>query len=424
MKDKYYNTVIIGAGASGLYCACALEPAVAGSAIILEKTKKAGTKLLMSGSGQCNITHGGTIKDFISHYGDNGRKIRSLLQKYSNLSLRKFIEDMGLPLMERDDGKVFPASMSSKDVLRVILQEIKIKNIDIEYDAGVNNIEYLDGEDDKNDSPRFAVYTPKGIFRCHNLVIATGGASYPSTGSDGKMFEMLSLIRDVKIIPPKPSLTPVYTEDYRFGELSGISFDNVGLSIRNVSGNKVHAAEGSLLFTRNTFSGPVIINNSRYMDKGTRLEINFIPDINMYELVNRFKKDFPGNKKSPHIYLSDEFKLPKRFLRVVCDGLKMSERKVSQLTGKDMEELATALTCSVFIIEKVGGFNEAMATCGGVSLENWNPKTSGHNERKGLYFIGEVLDIDGDTGGYNLQFAYSSARAAAADISAKYLQYV
>ena len=127
MKDNYYNTVIVGAGASGLYCACALEPADAGSAIILEKTKKAGSKLLMSGSGQCNITHGGTIKDFISHYGNNGRKIRGVLQKYNNLDLCDFIEGMGVMLAEREDGKVFPVSMSSNDVLRALLQKIKDK---------------------------------------------------------------------------------------------------------------------------------------------------------------------------------------------------------------------------------------------------------------------------------------------------------
>ncbi len=421
MKDNYYNTVIVGAGASGLYCACALEPADAGSAIILEKTKKAGSKLLMSGSGQCNITHGGTIKDFISHYGDNGRKIRGVLQKYNNLDLCDFIEGMGVMLAEREDGKVFPVSMSSNDVLRALLQKIKDKNIGIEYNAGVNHIEFLGEWNDTNDSPRFALYTPKGIFKCRNLVIATGGASYPSTGSDGKMLETLTSDLEIEISPIKPSLTTVYVKDYQFGELSGISFSDIGLTISEACGKKIYTGKGDLLFTRKNFSGPVIINSSRYIEPGMQLEINFAADMNLTEMINIFKKDFPGNKKSPQSYLSENFKLPKRFLRIICDDLGLSERKVSQLTGKEIGELAAALVCAKFTVERIGGFNEAMATCGGVSIKNWDSKTAQHGSYRGLYFIGEVLDIDGDTGGYNLQFAYSSARAAAAHISAQVL---
>lgn len=419
MKDRFYNTVIVGAGASGLYCACALEPASAGSAIILEKTNKAGTKLLMSGSGQCNITHGGTIKDFISHYGHNGHKIRGVLQKYNNLNLCSFIENIGVRLIEREDGKVFPVSMSSNDILRALLQKIKDKNIDIEYNAGINHIEYLGGDNDEKDSYRFAVYTQEEVFKCRNLVVATGGASYPSTGSDGRMFEVLSSDLGIEIKSIRPSLTTVYVKNYKFHELSGISFSDIRLTVSDTKGKKIYTGKGDLLFTQKNFSGPVIINSSRYIEQGMQLEINFMADISLTEMINILKKDFPGNKKSPQSYLSDNFKLPKRFLRTICDNLGLSERKASQLTGKEITELAEALVCARFTVEKVGGFNEAMATYGGVSLEDWEPKTAQHKTYKGLYFIGEVLDIDGDTGGYNLQFAYSSARAAAAGISAQ-----
>lgn len=411
MNSVYFETIIVGAGAAGLYCACNLKGEAAASVLILEKNKKAGRKLLMTGNGQCNVTHGGSIKDFVTHYGDKGRSIRGLLQKYSNIQLRQFLEGLGLPLTEREDGKMFPASMAAGDVLKTLLDEISRKDISIRYESEVTGIEYAESH--------FTIHTKNSHYRCKNLIIATGGCSYAGTGSDGKMLDILAGALNIEVVKPRPVLAPVYVEDYCFAELSGISFKDIYGRIETKDGRKLHDFTGDLLFTSKNLSGPAILNNSRRMAAGLVLTVNFAAPAAGPEIIARCKRDFPGNGKSPQVYMSETLKLPKRFAAIIADKLALSHKKVSQLTGQEISALSSELTAHKFTIQRVGGFNEAMATGGGVSLNCVNPKTMSHSLYEGLYIIGEAVDVDGDTGGYNLQFAYSSAKAAADSISSR-----
>ncbi len=404
MKD--FDTIIVGAGAAGLYCASNLKGA---NNLILEKGKRPGLKLLMAGAGQCNITHGGSIKDFLSHYGDHGKSIRSILQRHNNIKLCKFFEDLGVETTEREDGKIFPKSMSSRDILNALLDN---SNCELMYNCEVVKITALAPN-------KYKVILSSGKeLHCNNLVIATGGASYPTTGSDGKLAQQISLDLKLPFEPLRPSLTPVFVENYGYSDLSGISFRNTQVIISN------KRFEGDLLLTLKNFSGPVIINNARDMKPGDKLQINYLWDggkgyKSAQDLISKLKKEFPGNGKSPVNYLTENFDLPKRFITAVCNRLQIIEKKVSQLSGAEITELAKALTSDEFTVSGLAGFKEAMATAGGIMLDAISTKTMECKYFPGLYFIGEVLDVDGDTGGYNLQFAYSSACIAADSINNK-----
>ncbi len=429
---KNFDTIIVGAGAAGLYCACNLD---GGENLILEKGKRPGLKLLMAGGGQCNVTHGGSIKDFLTHYGDHGKSIRTALQKHNNIELCAFLAELGVPTIEREDGKIFPKSMDARDVLNALLDNI---NCEIKYESEVSRIipfdainqdvvhsslEFNSEQDSQNDivndvvSHHFEVVLNSGeTYQCNRLVIATGGASYPTTGSDGKLAQRLSGDLNIELEALKPALTPVYVENYRYGDLSGISFKDVQIT---VDGNKF---EGDLLLTLKNFSGPVIINSSRNMNPGDKLQINYLWNggkgyKTTQDLATKLKKDFPGNSKLPVNYFTENLDLPKRFITAVCDELAVSNKKVSQLSGAEITALAASFTAQSFVISGVAGFKEAMATAGGIKLSEISTKTMESKSFPRLYFIGEVLDVDGDTGGYNLQFAYSSARVAADNIN-------
>lgn len=394
---KKYDTIIVGAGASGLYCACALK---GGKNLILEKGKRPGLKLLMAGSGQCNVTHGGSIKDFLDHYGTHGKSVRGVLQRYNNLALCRMLSDFGVDTVEREDGKVFPKSMNGRDVLDSLLANA---NAEIEYGKEVISVAKEDG---------FVVETTGQTYYCENLVVATGGASYPTTGSDGKLATVLSQNLGLKLEELRPSLTPVFVEGYPYGELSGISFKDIEIALDG------QRAVGDILFTFKNLSGPVIINSSRYMKTGDTITINYIWPMKPAELESKLKKEFPGNNKSALNYLIDELHLPKRFAKLVVDALDF-DCKVSQLSGANIKALVKEVAAKSFKISGLAGFKEAMATAGGINLSEISTKTMESKKYPGLYFIGEVLDVDGDTGGYNLQFAYSSACGAAEHINTK-----
>lgn len=406
---KKYDTVIVGAGAAGLYCGCKLDLP---NAVILEKGKRPGVKLLMAGNGQCNVTHGGSVKDFLGCYGSKGKHIRGALQRHNNVELCKFFERLGVPLHEREDGKIFPESMDGKDVLTSLLRGIDRKNIDIRFGVDIEKISERSGDSKRG----FELVSEAGSFACRNLIIATGGCSYPASGSDGAMLGVLERDLGLSVVEPSPALTPVFVKDYRYGDLRGMSFKDVEVKILSITGDE-HRLFGDLLFTERNLSGPVILNGSRYMKAGDTLQINYVYPLTESALIARLKKDFPSNDKSPQSYISVELGLPKRFAQTIAKELKIEGSKVSQLSGAGIKALAATLTKSTFIIRKLGNFNTAMATAGGVNLEEIDLRTMQSKKYKGLYVIGEALDIDGDTGGYNLQFAYSSAAAAADSIN-------
>ena len=401
----YKKTIVVGAGAAGLFFGAAAPVSAGGDILILEKTDKIGTKLLMAGSGHCNLTHAGSIKEFLLCYGQNGSRIRTCLYRHNNLEYVRFMESLGVPCSEREDGKIFPVSMDSRDVKKALLEAAAANSVTIMKNSPVTAVTVIP------EGFEVTVGSKQSSYICTNLVIATGGASYPTTGSDGTFLQVLKNALGVEITELHPALSPIYVQNYTFEALSGISFKNAGLKIFNKNSSS-HEAAGDLLLTHRSFSGPLILNNSRYINTGSSVEINFVFPYTVSSVLSSIKEVFRGNNKTVSSFFAEKYSLPKRFVAAVLEHPGLSERKLSSLTGGEMETAARAFAAADYSVSGVGSFKEAMATSGGVCLDSVNLSAMESKTYKGLYFIGEVLDIDGNSGGYNLQFAYSSARTA------------
>ncbi|MDO4482228.1 MAG: aminoacetone oxidase family FAD-binding enzyme [Bacillota bacterium] len=395
MADFVYDVIIIGGGAAGLFAAASAPAKVNG--LILDKSSAPGRKLLMSGAGQCNITHGGSIKDFICRYGDNGSRIRASLYKFSNLSLIDFFEKRGVKTLERDDGKVFPKSMDAGTVLDCLLSAGREKGFQLISSCEVSEI---------NCGEVFSLNSSKGRFICRKLIICTGGCSYPSTGSDGKFFPVLEKM-GFDIITPKPALVPVSVEGYPYGELSGVSVKNAEIS----SGS--HRVKGDLLFTHSNFSGPAALHISRYVKPGSEIRICFCTEKSIEAVsgeLSALRKDKSSSRKEAVTVLKSLFpSLPSAFVEKVFTDEGFDEHLgFADFSSKAAASVLKRIFSDTYKVSGTGGFSTAMATAGGVSLKEITVKTGESKKFPGLYFAGEVLDVDGDTGGYNLQFAFSS----------------
>ena len=449
-KEQFYNTILIGAGAGGLFfgAACPLLGEASGkgageasgancgkssgaicgtggrqSLLILEKTDKIGTKLLMSGAGQCNITHGGSIKDFLSHYGNAGKRLRTLLYRHNNLELMDFMQELGVRCAEREDGKVFPSSLSAAEVRQALLRRCEQNGVEVKTCSEVVQVLPLCGAgfEERACGARFRLLTSGGeSYTCSNLVVAPGGASYPTTGSNGSLLQVLRRdLPELGVTPLRPALAPVFVENYPFTDLSGIGFHNVEIKIfppKSQKSAKLAHPCGDLLLTHKNFSGPVILNNSRQIFTGCGLEINFVFPYTVSDMISQMKRDFPKNHRRISTYIGEKYLLPKKFVAEVLKRAGVEDKPASGLSGKEITQAAEGFAKARFSVSGTGGFNIAMATAGGVSLDSVSLSDMQSKQYPGLYFLGEVLDIDGDTGGYNLQLAYSTARTAAENI--------
>ena len=399
-----YDLIIIGAGAAGLFAA-SNSPAD-WKTLVLEKTSAPGQKLLLTGNGQCNLTNDEKISAFLTRYGKNGKLLRSVLFPYSNLALMSHFEYNALELTTRADGKVFPASMRSADVLNLLLALSKTRNIEFRYCTAVTRILHQS----TTSGSRFLLETTDGKFFTEKVLVTVGGASYPQTGSDGTFLACLESL-GLNIVAPRPALAPIFVQGYPYKELSGLSFDNCKIAIIPKDGRHIPACstEG-LLLTHKGFSGPAILTASRYVMQGDGLILSYLPTITTHDLRLSLLKDATGNPRQIVRLLESITGLPHRFLEHVCrrSNVEASE-KASRLSGREMGLLAQHITTDSYEISGTGGFSIAMATAGGLNLNEVNLRTMESKRYQGLYFAGEVLDVDGDTGGYNLQFAFSSA---------------
>lgn len=458
MQKIIYDCIVIGAGAAGLFYAACDESVRKGPCLILEKTNTPGQKLLISGNGMCNITHGGSIKDFVNCYGENGGKIRRCLFRHNNIELIDWLTNNGIPVIEREDGKVFPKSMKAGDVLQMLLRKAKQNGFELRCKYEVTGIRILnksnDGtkftSSDKNNDDStdtcvltdnlIRISTSKEDLYTRKLVIATGGASIPQTGSDGSFFKVLKRDLAIDITSLKPALVPVYVENYIFRSISGISFDDVLLSFGKIK------IRGALLFTHKNLSGPAALHMSQYIKAGDIITADFLPDMNYENVFQQLKKDHSGNNLSPANYIAQTFRIPKAFAKIICDkaltdpdlnaekntsgnninreistdkknirekkSVENITKKFSALSNKDMARMTDLLKKHAFSVSGTGGFKEAMVTSGGVCLSELNLSEMTLKKHPNIKVIGEALDVNGDTGGYNLQFAYSSAKAA------------
>ena len=437
-NERIYKYIVIGAGASGLFFAANVDASVRANSsdmkcssesfageratsLILEKIARPGVKLLMSGGGRCNITRAGPIKDFISHYG-NGKQIRRVLYKHSNIELINWLAENGIKTIAEGDGRVFPASNEASDILDFLLKKSRENGFEIKTSSPVISIERC-GElwrvhcaaapaahqqsISLQTAPKKQVSSPShrnessiATFLGQNIIIATGGCSYPGTGSDGSMFEILRRDLGLSITDLTPALSPVSVLDYPYTELSGVSLvASVTISEGSCRGEKT---SGAVLFTHNSLSGPAIINISGSLSPGDKIKINYLHPMDYQDAFRRIQDALVGNKSQFATVVAETFNLPKSFSRIMASR-----------SANSTKVLAHLLTEDEFTVKNAGSFANAMVTRGGIALDEIDLSTMQLNKHPGIFAIGEALDVDGETGGYNLQFAYSSALCAA-----------
>lgn len=394
-----YDVIIIGAGPAGLFAAANIKNK---KVLIIEKNKTPGKKLLLSGAGQCNYTNNCEINEFLQKYGDKGRFIKTALYNFTNQNTIEFFKEKGLNSIIREDNKVFPHTFKAVDVLNVLIDSLG--HAEMLLNTAVEKVSY-----DEN-SKLFYIKTDTASYACHNLIIATGGKSYPITGSTGDGFKFAEILGH-SIVELKPALTPVYVQNYQFSELSGISFENIKISLFK-NNKKAKKFTGDFLFTHVNISGPVIINNSRYMEAGDNIKVNFT-SINEDEFRVYFENLISSSRTNIKNTLK-ELNLPKRFVDKILKLCSVDENlSCSQLDKNSRKSLIEMFSAYPMEIQKLSDYNIAMVTKGGVSTVEINPKTMESKKIPRLYFAGEVLDYDGDTGGFNIQGAFSTAKLAA-----------
>ena len=425
-----YDLIIVGGGAAGLYAGAQLatycdreskekkiDPK---NIVIIDSSPELGKKLLLTGAGQCNLTQGGPIKDFVSHYGENGSKIRSLLYAHNNSDTMQFFESLGLRLFEREDGKVFPQSLSAKEVRNVLLARCK-KNIEIQTNTKLIDIKIL------AENTGFELSLEKEnkqiVMQTRFLLLSCGGASYPKTGSDGSIFPILKKM-GLSVVKLKPALVPFFVDNYPFKELSGIAIEAV--YIKKVGEKMAKKTFEPLLFTHDSFSGPAALHFSRYLDQGDKIFFDYLPACKEEEFLTEVQIKASGNSKQVASFFSQlpalkEVGLPKRFVEVICQRSSIDPTtKISAVSGKKLKDLVHLFKSDVFRVSGSKGWQLAMITAGGVSLEELDLKSLSSKKYPSLFFAGEILDIDGDSGGYNLQFAFASAKKATESIIASW----
>lgn len=464
-----YDIIIIGAGASGLFAAANIKLPKGKKGLILNKSKSPGLKLLMAGSGQCNITHSGDIRRFTEHYGNNGKKIRPVLFAFNNQKLTEWFSDRGLQTIIRPDGKIFPKTMSGKDVLNLLLSEccgngfeiknycsvtnIQPENINNKYNSGYNihtdkqHYDFFNNPQDStiltnpaenhNRAPFFTITADsknkKTVYAADQILISCGGCSYPTTGSDGSIFAVLEQM-NINITPRRPALVPINVRNYPYGGISGNSVKNARVTVySDVKTKKSPYTIGDVLITHKNFSGPAILDISRSAAPNRILEINWLPEKTEENLISEINALRNSNKKQFLTVIYDYLQklqpsdshsvgISQSHLELMCirAGIEPSSR-FSDISNASLKKLISFITQDKFIITRTDGYNTAMATSGGVNLTELNLSCMESRRYQNLYFSGETIDIDGDTGGYNLQFAFSSAYSAAKSISLKLL---
>ena len=401
------STLIIGAGAAG--CLCAVLCARGGERVtLLEKNEKTGKKLFITGKGRCNVTADYPPDEFLSGVVHGEKFLRSAIYSFTPENIKEFFRDLGVELVTERGNRVFPASGKSSDITRAFDRALKAAGVDVKLDSEVKSVKF--------ENKVFKVLTADGKeYTADNVVVATGGKSYPATGSTGDGYEIAKSFGHT-VVKPVPSLASLFTEE-SVRELCGISLKNVTLSAVTADGKRLDGKFGEMLFTDRGLSGPVALTLSTELNRvsGAVLHLDLKPALSHEKLEARILRDFEERKNGDLKNVTRAL-LPERLnLYVLKRAGLQPDKKVNSVTKEERKRLADTVKDLTFRLKSIAPFEEAVVTSGGVSLKELTPKCESRLQ-KGLYFVGEVTDCDAVTGGYNLQIAFSTAAAAAKDI--------
>lgn len=380
-----FDAIIIGAGAAGLFCA-----AQAGKrgrkVLVIEHNAQIGRKILISGGGRCNFTNINTkAENFVS---ENSHFCKSALAKYTPQDFIELVKKHRIEFYEKKLGQLF-CRESARLIVELLLAECKSAKVEIRTNCSVKNV---------TKNKLFEVETAQGKFSAENLVIATGGLSFPKIGATDFGYKIAKQF-GLKIVPPNPSLVPlVFADGKSFSQLAGVSLDT------NVSAEKKEFRE-NILFTHRGLSGPAILQISNYWKKDKKISIDLMPELNFFEVLEK-------NISSKQILENFLGKfLPNRFAEILASE-NLPNKPLNQLNKKEREKIAEALNNWQVFFNETEGWHKAEVTRGGVSTNELSSQTMESKQVKGLFFIGEVVDVTGWLGGYNFQWAWASAFAA------------
>ena len=381
--------------------------------ILLEKMERVGKKMMITGKGRCNMTNAAPIPDIIKNIPGNGVFLNSAIRFFDNGDVIEFFENAGVPTVTERGGRVFPASSRAADAVDAMLHQLHELGVEVRLRAEVRDLLEKDGQIS-------GVRLSSGEELVGNAVIvATGGASYPRTGSTGDGFRMAAAVGHT-VESPTPALVPLETEEEWPKELTGLSLKNVRVRLfsEDEPREKLGEAFGEMMFTHFGVTGPIVLTLSRtaamYLQEHETLdmEIDMKPALDEATLEKRVQRDFE-QYKNKHVKNAMTDLLPARMISPVLDLAYIDEEKpVHQIERAERLRIVETLKRLPLTISRTRPIDEAIVTAGGVSVKELNPKTMESKLVKGLYFVGEVADVDGFTGGYNLQAAFSMGAAA------------
>lgn len=405
------DVIIIGGGAAGMMAA--LIAARRGKQVLLlEKMQQPGLKLRITGKGRCNLTNTAPMKDFLTHVGQDSRFMRNSFSQFFNTQLMELFEELGVPLVVERGSRVYPKSGKSLDIFLALITELeRMPNVEIRKGC---RVEKLIIEDGKACGVRIADGTS---LRADKTVIATGGMSYPLTGSTGDGYRMAESAGH-SLSPRRPALVNLKTDLKIPQELVNFALKNVKLTITRKDGKKLSEHFGEMTFTYDGIDGPIVLSASRVatgpLHDGEQLlaHLDLKPAIDEATLDKRLINDL--NSNGTRIF-NDALRLwlPAELVPLALQNLHIEYyKRLNQINGAERKRLLAFLKDFTFTLTGTGNFEEAIVTQGGVNLKEVNPKTMESKHVQNLYLVGEVLDLDADTGGYNLQLAFSTGYAA------------
>lgn len=403
---KIYDVIIVGGGAAG--CVAAGYAAQNGrNVLILERNRRPARKILVTGKGRCNVTNNCEPEEFFRHVRSNPRFLYSALSRFAPKQTMELFEKLGVPLKTERGRRVFPVSDRALDISDALQLFIKNKNVEI-LQKRAEKLVFEDGV-------LKGVLTEEGdFFRAQKVLISTGGLSYSATGSSGDGYKLAKQAGHT-IIPTRASLVGIHTAE-NLSEAAGLSLKNVSLRLYEAKKKKpVYEELGEMLITHDGISGPLVLSASSFMStvlENYRLELDLKPGLSSEELDARILRDFSEKKNRDFINSLDEL-LPRSIIPYVVEKSGIApETKVNQITKPQRLDLVNAIKAFGMKPVSLGDIEGAVITAGGVSVKEVDPKTMESKLCPGLYFAGEVLDLDAETGGYNLQIAFATGYAA------------
>ena len=400
------DVIVVGGGAAG--CMAALAAAQRGASVtLLERNPKLGRKLYITGKGRCNVTNDCTVQEVLQNVPHNSRFLTSAVTRFPPEAVKAFFEGLGVPLKTERGNRVFPQSDKAADIIDALLRALRKARVDIVQDRAVGLI--------LEEGCITGVKGEKGTYPCKAAVVATGGVSYPLTGSTGDGYALARSVGHT-VLPPRPSLVPLVAEQDFCARMQGLSLRNVAIQVRNGKKKAVYAEQGELLFTHFGLSGPLILSASAHMRDFEKehyyINLDLKPALDEEKLDKRLLRDLEENaNRDFHNVL--EGLVPRLMVPVLAEltGIPAGT-KANSVTREGRRRLLELL--KGFPVEITGPrpVEEAIVTSGGIKIGEVDPKTMGSKRLPGLYFAGEILDVDGICGGYNLQWAWSSGHAA------------